>query len=137
MTSIEFLKEEIARRQREIETLTAALGILQGHPHAEPSQKLLPPPPAAREAKGSMGVYTVNGHDLRLGAKAFAVLEAINEAEDCCPLETLLPIFDGNKLYVQQTVSVLNKKLREAGAEIVHFKGEGYRLQMITEAASE
>ena len=74
-------------------------------------------------------VYTINGHDISLGAKMFAVLDAINEAEDCQPIEKLQPIFDGNKLYVQQAVSALNKKLRPAGAEIVHFKGEGYRLQ--------
>jgi hypothetical protein len=132
-SATDVLRQEIARRREEIAVLEKALGVLE----ADSSPLQLPAPSrepgssgAAYEAGGT-GIFSVNGHDLRLGAKMFAVLEAINEAEDCCPLETLLPLAGGNKVYLHQYTSALNKKLRPAGAEIVFFKGEGWRLQNI------
>lgn len=131
--AVDVIKREIARRQTEIAALTAALNALLGSVPQETRRKA---PRAPKEGDASINVFTVNGHDIRLGRKAFAVLETVNGAEDCCSLETLLPIFDGNRVYVQQAVSVLNKKLRGAGAEIVWFKGEGYRLQNIEETGA-
>lgn len=40
-------------------------------------------------------------------------------------------IFDGNRDYVMTGIWVVNRKLRAAGAEIVRFEGQGYRLQNI------
>lgn len=140
----EVIKLEIARREAEISTLQLALDVLTGNAPQktapEPKQLALPAPkghsPRGRPLKDDGGgIFTVNGVDIELGARAFALATMINDAEDCAPVEQLDAIFGGVRNLTHQCVCVLNKKLKAAGAEIVHFKGEGYRLQNIEETA--
>lgn len=69
---------------------------------------------------------------LQLSVKsAFRLLDAVATAEDCVSMEELAVLFNGNRDYVMTNIWALNKKLRAAGAEIVRFEGQGYRLQNI------
>lgn len=136
--AVQVIEREIAKRQAEIAALQMALDALTGRAPAAPRSKqlALPPPqkPARRRSpEGEGGTFTVNGVDLKLTAREFAVANAINDAEDCLPAEQLEPLCGGKRNLVQQCVCALNKKLRPAGAHIEHFKGEGYRLQNIEE----
>lgn len=128
--AVQVIEREIAKRQAEIEALQLALKALTGKAPSpqKPKQLALPAPKAVTE-----GNFTVNGVDLHLGRRELVVIEAIAAAEDCIQIEQLMPLCKDKRLYVQQTVSTLNKKLKAAGAHIVHFKGEGYRLQNIEE----
>lgn len=124
---VEILRSEIERRKAEIEALETSLKVLTGSAQKQkPKQLALPAPEATRE-----GNYTVNGLDLSLGRRELAVFEAISGADDCIPAEQLMPLCKDNRGYVQQTISTLNKKLKPCGAEILFFRGEGYRLQNI------
>lgn len=129
--AVQVIRREIAKREAEIEALQLALKALTGSAtRSKPKQPSTPVPKADPE-----GNFTVNGTDLHLGRRELAVIEAIAAAEDCIPAEQLTPLCKDKRLYVQQTVSTLNKKLKAAGAHIVHFKGHGYRLQNIEEGA--
>lgn len=133
--SIKFLEREIAQRKAEIEALQTALAVLAGK--SRPGmQRTTPPAPTRKpaEKRGEGGILTVNGVDLELTAREFAVANAINDADDAMPAEQLDPLCGGKRNQVQQAVCSLNKKLKPAGANIVFFKGEGYRLQNMEEA---
>lgn len=144
-TAVEFLRQEIARREAEIAALRQAYAILSGgddpHKADPPKPQLQLPAPArktgSKEGKGkdgktsSRGIYEINGHELSLGPKQFLLLDAVATAEDCVPMDELVAIFGGNRDYVMTGIWALNKKLRAAGAEIVRFDGHGYRLQNI------
>ena len=137
--AIEIIESELTKYRGVVSTLEKALALLKDNSvdvAPQPKQKLLAPPEKPQpKGRAGTGVFAVNGVDFTLGAKPFALIEAIAGADDCIPIEQLQPIFGGSRLYVQQCVSALNKKLRTAKAEIVHFRGEGYRLQNIVEDA--
>lgn len=140
--AIDVLKREIAKREAEIGVLTAALDALLGRvPAKAPKQLMLPAPkgkPTKKkraahrsEDKAAAGVFEVNGRDVKLGPASYAIMEKVAQADDCCPREDLAPLCSGGANQVSTYVAQLNKRIRPAGAEIVHFKGEGYRLQNI------
>lgn len=128
--AIDTIQREIAKRRAEIEGLELALKVLTSNAPKE-KQRALPPPMAPASSGMAEGNFTVNGVDLRLGKRELAVIEAIAAVEDCIPAEQLEPFCNGKRNYVSQTIWSLNKKLKATGAEIVFFKGEGYRLQNI------
>lgn len=136
--AVQFIQHEIAKRQAEIGALQLALNALTG-PKAEPPGAKFKRWMNSVDAKKSTseanesGTFTVNGVDFELGPKTFPLAKAIGEAEDCVPTAQLATMFGGNQQYVRVAVSVLNKRLKAAGAQIVHFRGEGYRLQNIEE----
>lgn len=144
-TAVEFLRQEIARREAEIAALRQAYAILSG---GDDPQKADPPKPqlqlpdparktSSKEGKrkdgktSSRGIYEINGHELSLGPKQFPLLDAVATAEDCVSMDDLATLFDGNRDYVMTGIWALNRKLRAAGAEIVRFEEQGYRLQNI------
>jgi hypothetical protein len=139
--AIEVIRREIAKREAEIAALNMALEALSGKAPAKASQQLLLPAPkgkkatkrsaAPREGGGGAGVFEVNGRDVKLGPTSYAIMEKVSQADDCCPKEDLIPLCSGGANQVSAYVAQLNKRIRPAGAEIVHFKGEGYRLQNI------
>lgn len=127
--ALQILKHEISRRQAEIEALQKAVDVLTGSEASTPK----PLSSSAKQERGSGGTLTVNGVDVDLTAREMRVATALEAAGDCVPAAELAPLTSGNNKYLQTCIWVLNKKLRPAGAEIVHFKGEGYRLQNIEE----
>lgn len=134
--AIEILKREIAKRQAEIDALQTSLDILSGK--APLTGKQLPAPEKRRrqrtdDAEG--GTFTVNGIDLDLTAGEWPVANAINDSEDCCSVDLLQDLCGGKLQNVHNRIYSINQKLKTAGAHIVHFKGEGYRLQNIEEGA--
>lgn len=144
--AVEFLRQEIARREAEIAALRQAYAILSGNDDpqkADPPKPQLQLPAPSRRKTGSKegkrkdgktssrGIYEINGHELSLGPKQFLLLDAVATAEDCVPMDELAVLFNGNRDYVMTNIWALNKKLRAAGAEIVRFEGHGYRLQNI------
>lgn len=142
-TSVDFLKAEIARRQSEIEVLQGALEILTGgaaqKPKQKPRQLALPAPaekPARKAeptAKGDEN-FEVNGLNLVLTAHELELANALAEAEDCCSVDYLTELCGGKRQNLHNRVFSLNQKLKAAGAHIVFFKGEGYRLQNIEDS---
>lgn len=139
--AIDVIQREIAKREAEIDALNLALEALAGKPAAKSSRQLLLPAPkgkkakkraaAPREADGRSGVFEVNGQDVKLGRISYAIMERVAHADDCCPKEDLATLCSGGAKHVATYVAQLNNRIRAAGAEIVHFKGEGYRLQNI------
>lgn len=138
--AVDVIKREIAKRESEIAALRMALGALEG----TPPLLQLPAPgtrkrrskrdqPEEPESKGETGVYEVNGVDITLPPKQYEVLDRIASADDCLPVEELLPMFNGSRQYIQTNVWHINRALRAARAEIVRIKGAGYRLQNIQE----
>lgn len=143
MTSdaIDILKREIAKRQAEIGVLNMALEALSGKAPEQPSQQLMLPAPNKRAGKkkpaaakgetSGLGVFEVNGREVKFGPTSFAIMEKVAQADDCCPKDRLIPLCGGKADNVCTYIKNINGKLKSAGAEIVHFKGEGYRLQNI------
>lgn len=131
---VEVLQREIDKRKAEIEALEASLKVLTGgKAKAKVKQLALPAPAKAEKAElkaKSEGNFEVNGVELDLTEKELAVANALNEAEDCCSVDYLTDLC-GNRQNMHNRVFTLNKKLKAAGAEILYFKGDGYRLQNI------
>lgn len=142
--AVEVIRHEIARREAEISALQIALDALTGktpeRPAAKTKRLLALPAPSkpkkprkARQETGEGGTFTVNGVEFELGGRLFAVANALDEAEDCVPAARLDALCGGKRAGVTQAIFYLNKQFRSAGAQIVHFRGEGYRLQNIEE----
>lgn len=141
--AVQVIQREIAKRQAEIEALQTSLDILN-RSSGDTTQAQLPAPkatqhavpvPALRAAPpvNDGGTFTVNGVDVHLTAAEWPVANAIADAVDCCSTDLLEELCGGKRQNVQNRVFSINQKLKPAGARLVFYKGEGYRLENIEE----
>lgn len=129
---VEVLQREIDRRKAEIEALEVSLKVLTGSAAKQKAKQLALPSPIkpAPKAAGEAN-FEVNGVDLVLTDHELPIANALAEAEDCCSIDLLEEMCGGKRQNLHNRIYSLNQKLKAAGAHIVHFKGEGYRLQNI------
>lgn len=133
---VEVLQREIDKRKAEIEALEASLKVLTGSaPKQKAKQLSLPAPEKPAPKVSGEGNFEVNGVDLVLTDGELPIAEALAAAEDCCSVDFLEQLCGGNRQTLHNRIYSLNQKLKAAGAHVVHFKGEGYRLQNIEEAS--
>lgn len=87
---------------------------------------------APREGNAGPQVYEVNGVDIAVSERQFAVMELFNEAPEgeCVPLDRLLPLYDNKIALFYSELSQLRKKLSAAKSTIGNVRGEGYRLEL-------
>lgn len=131
--AVQVIEREIAKRKSEIEALQLALKALTGKSQPAPKPKHLALPAPVKLAGDSN--FTVNGVDLVLTDHELPIANALAEAEDCCSVDFLEQLCGGKRQNLHNRIYTLNQKLKPTGAHIVHFKGEGYRLQNIEENA--
>lgn len=133
--AVQVIEREIAKRRAEIEALEASLKVLTGGTVKQKPKQLALPAPAKKTSpkKEGDGNFSVNGVDLYLTDFELPIATTLAEAEDCCTVDLLQEICGGNRQTLHNRIYSLNQKLKTAGAHIVFFKGEGYRLQNIEE----
>ena len=123
---IERARAKVTALEAELEQARRALAVLEEIAAASP-----PLEDGAHPRSRQKFVTEIMGVEIEVGAKPAAVIDLLRQLGDdeYAPTSVVRTIFGGTKSNVNSSIKKLRKNLAKTGAEIVFFKGQGYRLQ--------
>lgn len=130
--SLRGLEARIAVAEMELEEMRRAAAVMRE------TLALHPAKPEGLCGRQALEIE-VNGVMLPVGTKQAVALRLLGEtpAPACVPEAALRAVFGGTIGNYTTSISKLRAKLKAANAEIVFFRGEGYRLQVVNAIGAE